>query len=170
MATKKLGVILADDYYENLELHYPRLRLKEAGFEVKVAGPEANKTYKSKEGYWAQSDCVFADIDPAKVAVLIIPGGYAPDRLRRYEACLSLVKAVNDAGGVIGQICHGPWVSVSAKILKGRRATCFFAIKDDVINAGAEYSTDKVVVDGKLVSAQTPEDLPEFMAAILKLV
>lgn len=104
------------------------------------------------------------------MAVLIIPGGYAPDRLRRYEACLSLVKAVHEAGGIIGHICHGPWVSISAKILHGRKSTCFFAIKDDVINAGAQYSTDKVVVDGTLVSAQTPEDLPEFMAAILKLV
>lgn len=91
------------------------------------------------------------------MAVLIIPGGYAPDRLRRYDACLALVKAVSEAGGVVGHICHGAWVAISAKILAGRRTTCFFAIKDDVINSGAEYSTDKVVVDGKLVSAQTPE-------------
>ncbi len=165
----KLAVVFAEDNYECLELHYPRLRLVEAGFEVKVVGPKSATTYKSKEGYWAQSNAVVADVDPAKVAVVVVPGGFCTDRLRRFPDICDWLRAANDAGAVIGFICHGGWLPISAKIVKGKRVTCFFAIKDDLINAGAEYVDERVVVDGKMVTAQTPEDLPGFMAAILKL-
>jgi len=167
--SRGLAVVLAEKDYECLELHYPRLRLVEAGYTVQVAGPTSNHTYTSKEGYWAHSTHEFKAINPKDVKVLIVPGGFAPDRLRRYADCLNLVSEVCKNGGVIGFICHGAWVPISAKIVKGKKATCYFAIKDDLINAGADYSEAKVVVDGNLVSAQTPEDLPGFMSAILKL-
>jgi len=163
-------VVLAEKDYECLELHYPRLRLKEAGFDpVLVVGPTANTTYTSKEGYWAQATHDFKAINAKDVKVLIVPGGFAPDRLRRYQTCLDLVADVFKSGGVVGFICHGGWVPVSAKILRGKKATCYVAIKDDLINAGADYQDAKVVVDGNLVSAQTPEDLPGFMSAILRI-
>lgn len=169
--SEKIAVVFADDNYECLELHYPRLRLVEAGYTVHVVGPKANEIYKSKEGYWAKSTKTVAEVDPAKVKVAIVPGGFCTDRLRRYpEICSFLHACWQDGNGaVVGYICHGAWLPISAKIVKGRKATCFFAIKDDLINAGAEYVEEKCVVDGKMVTAQTPEDLPAFMAAILKI-
>ena len=166
----RIAIVLADDNYEDLELHYPRLRLKEAGFEVHVTGLKKG-TYKSKFGYWANADTAFEDIDAGNVAVLIIPGGWAPDRLRRYPACVELVKKVHASGGVIGHICHGGSLAVSAQILKGVATTAFCSIKDDCVNAGAVWSDEKCVVDesARIVSAQTPEDLPAFMKGILSL-
>jgi len=167
-----LAVVLAEDQYECLELWYPKLRLEEAGFQVKLVGPKAKEKYLSKEGYWAFTDCVFSDIDPTQVKVLIIPGGLlCPDRLRRYADCLSLVKKAHENGAVIGFICHGAWVPISAKIIRGVKCTCFFAIKDDVMNAGAIYDESKVVVDEQnhCVSAQTPSDVAQFMKAVLAL-
>jgi len=161
-------IVLAEENYETLELHYPRLRLEEAGYSVKTVGPKSGEIYKSKEGYWAKTNATFKDINYQEVKVLVVPGGFCTDRLRRYPECNTLVHDVFMHGGVVAFICHGGWVPVSAKILKGKKATCFFAIKDDLINAGALYSEDKVVVDGNLVSAQTPDDLPEFMKATLK--
>ena len=174
MSGKKLAVVFAEDNYECLELHYPRLRLIEAGYDVHVVGPtdRVGATYKSKEGYWAVTHptSTVANLDPKSVAVVVVPGGFCTDRLRRYkDICEWLSAAWNDGNGaVVGHICHGAWLPISAKILKGRKTTAFFAIKDDVVNAGAVWSDDRCVVDGKLVSAQTPEDLPAFMAAILK--
>ena len=170
---KKKAVVLLEEQYETLEVHYPRLRLEEAGYEVVVAATEAKKKHLCKVGYWAFSTHAFGDINAEEVAVLVIPGGLlCPDRLRRYPECLELVRGVKAAGGVIGAICHGPWVAISAGILDGVRSTCFFSIKDDLINAGAEYDADSRVVvdsDANYVSAQTPNDLPGFMAAILDL-
>lgn len=101
------------------------------------------------------------------IKVLIIPGGWCPDKLRRYEECLQLVQKARANNALIGIICHGASVGVSAKILKGVKMTCFHAIKDDVINAGANYVTDRVVSDQQIVTAQDPTDLPEFMKTIL---
>ena len=98
---------------------------------------------------------------------VVVPGGFAPDRLRRYEAVLDLVHGVHEKGGVVAAICHAAWVPISAGIMKGKRATCLSAIKDDLINAGADYVDKEVVVDGKLVTSRTPRDLPAFMPAII---
>jgi protease I len=163
-------VILVEDNYECLELWYPYYRLREHGVEVDLVGPENGKTYRSKEGYPAASDTPLAAALEKEYAVLVAPGGMAPDRLRRYPEILRLVKKVHDEGGVVASICHGPWVLISAKVLKGRRATCVSAIKDDVINAGAEYLDEEVVVDRNLVTSRTPKDLPAFSTAILRLV
>lgn len=169
--TKPIAVVFVDDLYECLEFHYPRLRLIEAGFEVVCVGVTAGSTFKSKEGYWGKSTATVGDVDAAQVEVAIVPGGFCTDRLRRYpEICDFLRQCWNDGNGaVVGYICHGAWLPISAKIVNGRRATCYFAIKDDLINAGVEYIDEKCVVDGRMVTAQTPEDLPAFMREILAL-
>ncbi|HLX64704.1 MAG TPA: type 1 glutamine amidotransferase domain-containing protein [Planctomycetota bacterium] len=166
---KPLAIVLAENIYENLELHYPRLRLIEAGFEVLVAGPKKGEVYQSKEGYPVRADVDFSEVDPKQIKVLIVPGGYAPDKLRRYKACNELVAAAWNAGAVVAFVCHAGWVPISAKIVKGRRLTSLPAIKDDLINAGAEWIDEPCVVDGKMVSAQVPKDLPAMMSAVLKL-
>jgi len=169
MASRGLAVVLADNIYENLELHYPRLRLIEAGYEVKVAGHKKEMTFESKEGYPVKSDCEFIEIDPKAVKVLIIPGGFAPDKLRRYESCKVLVSEAAKNGAIIGMICHAGWVAISAKILKGKKVTSVGAIRDDMENAGAIWVDEPCVVYGRLVSAQVPKDLPAMMKAILQI-
>jgi len=158
--------ILAEDMYEDLELWYPYYRLVEEGAEVKIIGPEA-KEYQSKHGYPVQADL---SADKAKVDNfdgVVVPGGFAPDRLRRYPAILNLVRGVFEKGGVVASICHGAWVLISAGIMKGKRATCVSAIKDDLINAGAIYLDQEVVIDGNLITSRTPRDLPAYLPAII---
>ena len=170
MESKGLAVVLAENVYECLELQYPRLRLIEAGFDVKIIAPEKHAVYESKDGYPVKSDGTFTDVDPQEIEVLIIPGGFAPDKLRRYPGCKHLVSSAYNAGAVVGFICHGGWVPISAKIVKGKKLTSVGAIRDDLENAGAHWVDEPVVVDGRMVSAQVPKDLPEFMVQILKLV
>ncbi|GMW00357.1 MAG: glutamine amidotransferase [Candidatus Hydrogenedentota bacterium] len=167
--SKGLAVVLAENIYENLELHYPRLRLIEAGYDVKVAAPKKGETYGSKEGYPAVSDCTFDEIDPDQVKILVVPGGFAPDKLRRYPECNRFVAACWEAGAIVGSICHAGWVPISAKIVKGKRMTSVNAIKDDLENAGAIWVDEPCVVDGRMVSAQVPKDLPAMMKAILAI-
>ena len=159
-------VVLAEDMYEDLELWYPYYRLLEEGAEVTLVGPEA-KTYESKYGYPAKAERAAAEVRVEDVDAVVVPGGFAPDRLRRYPAVLDLVRGVFEKGGVVAMICHAAWVPISAGILKGKRATCVSAIKDDLINAGATYVDEAVVVDGNLVTSRTPADLPVFMPAII---
>jgi protease I len=127
--------------------------------------------YKSKEGYWAKSTSLPSEINPADVKIVVVPGGFCADRLRRYPAiCQLLHDCFNEGNGaVVGFICHGAWLPISAHIVKDRRVTCFIAIKDDLINAGAVYVDQRCVVDGRMVTAQTPDDLPRFMEAILNV-
>jgi len=158
--------ILAEDMYEDLELWYPYYRLVEEGAEVKIIGPEAME-YQSKHGYPVQADL---SADKAKVDNfdgVVVPGGFAPDRLRRYPAILNLVQGVFEKGGIVASICHGAWVLISAGIMKGKRATCVSAIKDDLINAGAIYLDQEVVIDGNLITSRTPRDLPAYLPAII---
>ena len=162
----KKVVVLAEDEYEDLELWYPALRLREAGAEVIIAGP-AKKNYKSKHGYPAASQAKVADLDSKDYDAVIIPGGYAPDKLRKFKEVLDFVKAMDDAGKVVAAICHGGWVPVSAGIVSGKRMTCYVAIKDDVKNAGADYVDEPVVVDGNLITSRFPDDLPHFCKAII---
>jgi protease I len=170
MSSKALAVVLAEDIYEDLELQYPRLRLIEAGFDVRVVGPKKDHTYTSKYGYPVTTDAVAGDIDPTQVKVLCVPGGYAPDRIRRYPECNDLVAQAFAAGAVVGMVCHAGWVPISAGIVKGKRVTSVGAIKDDLENAGAQWVDEPCVVDGNLVSAQLPKDLPAMMEAILEKV
>jgi protease I len=165
--SKGLAVVYAENIYENLELQYPRLRLIEAGYDVCVVAPKKGETYTSKEGYPVKSDAEFSEINAKDVKVLVVPGGFAPDKLRRYPAGNELVAAAWNAGAVIAFICHAGWVPISAKIVKGKRVTSVPAIKDDLINAGAEWVDEPCVVDGKMITAQAPKDLPAMMKAVM---
>jgi protease I len=137
---------------------------------VTVVGPEAGHSYPSKLGYPAKSDKAARDVSANDFDVLIIPGGFAPDYLRRHDAILRLVSTMVEQGKVVAAICHGPWVLCSTQALKGRKATCFFAIKDDVSNAGATYVDAEVCRDGNLVTSRKPDDLPAFMKAVFDAV
>jgi len=156
----KRVAVLAEDHYENLELWYPVLRLREAGAEVTIVGPKAGESYKSKEGYPAKAELSMDDARAADFDAVIVPGGYAPDRMRRHQAMLRLVRESFQAGKVVA--------SISAGIVKGKTMTCVSAVKDDVINAGATYVDKEVVVDGNLISSRTPPDLPAFCREIVK--
>lgn len=160
--------ILIEQQYQVLEVWYPFFRLKEAGIPVKMLGTVENEIYPSKEGYPARSDAAVKDVSAGDFSGVLIPGGFAPDFMRRYPEFAKFVRAVHDQKGIVASICHGGWMLVSADILKGREATCFFAIKDDLIAAGCQYRDEEVVVDGNLITSRKPEDLPAFVVKILK--
>ena len=162
---KKIA-ILVEDSYEDLELWYPYYRLMEEGADVKLIGPEA-KVYKSKYGYPAKADLSVAEAKAGDFQGIIVPGGYAPDKLRRYPKILDLVREVFENGGIVASICHGPWVLISANIMKGKKTTAVIALKDDLINAGAIYLDKEVVIDNNLITSRTPKDLPAFLPAII---
>ena len=166
----KRVAILAEDHYEDLELWYPLLRLREEGAEVTVVGTGSASSHQSKHGYPVTVDVEAGEVSADDFDAVVVPGGYAPDRLRRYPAVTDLVRRMGEQGKVVAAICHGPWVLVSAGILKDHRATSFFAIKDDLVNAGATWVDEAVVVDGNLVTSRTPDDLPAFMRAIISLL
>src|ERR1700732_1341070 len=144
---KKIAVF-ADNFYQEMELWYPYFRFQEAGAEVVLVAAEAGATYTSKLGYPAKSDISYDELKTTKFDGVIVPGGFAPDRMRRYAAANQFVHDMDRAGKLVAAICHGPWVLCSANMLKGRRATSFFAIKDDVINAGARWEDAEGVVAG----------------------
>src|SRR5690349_6106486 len=166
----KRAAILVEQQYQEMEVWYPVDRLREAGCKVTLVGPEAGATYPSKLGYPAKSDKGAKEVSPDDFDVLVIPGGFAPDYLRRSEAVLRLVRGIAEQGKVLAAICHGPWVLCSTPALRGKRATCFFAIKDDVTNAGAQYVDAEVVRDGNLITSRKPDDLPAFLHTLLQAV
>ena len=168
--TGKRAAVLVEQQYQEMEVWYPVYRLREAGCQVTLVGPEAGHTYPSKLGYPAKSDKSIKDVSADDFDLVVIPGGFAPDFLRRTEAILRFVSNMAEQGKVVAAICHGPWVLCSTQALKGRKATCFFAIKDDVINAGASYIDAEVVRDGNLITSRKPDDLPAFMQAIVQAV
>lgn len=162
-------VILVGPDYEDLEVWYPKLRLEEAGYEAPLIGM-GDASYKGKHGYPANVDGNAADVDPASLAGVLAPGGWAPDKLRRDRAVLDMIRAVDAAGGLVATICHGPWILISAGIVKGRRLTSTIGIRDDVVNAGAIWVDEEVVIDGNLVSSRVPKDLPAFGAAMVQVL
>jgi len=162
--------ILIEDAYQVLEVWYPYLRLREEGIETVLVGSGAKREYVSKEGYPAPEELSIKKARPKDFSGVVIPGGYAPDILRRYEEINRFVREVFSSGKLTAAICHGGWVLVSAGILKGKNATGFFAIKDDMMNAGAHFLDREVVVDGNLVTSRNPYDLPAFCREILKFL
>jgi len=165
---QKTIAILVEDLYQVLEVWYPLLRLREEGVGVVTVGTGTKDEYKSKEGYPVKVDTSIDKVKLEQFDGVIIPGGYAPDILRRFDKVNDFVRKLYLNGKVVASICHGGWVLVSAGILKGKKATSFFAIKDDLIAAGAQYEDKEVVVDKNLITSRKPEDLPSFMRAIIK--
>jgi protease I len=163
----KKVIILAEEMYNEFELWYPYYRLLEAGAEVALVGSGSAPVYKSKLGLPVGVQTSADRVDPKKFNGLIIPGGYAPDHMRRYPAMVGLVKEIFGAGKVVAAICHAGWMLASAEVVRGKRLTSFFAIKDDLIHAGAEWVDQEVVVDGNLITSRKPDDLPAFMRAVI---
>jgi protease I len=161
--------VLVEDNYQVLEVWYPYLRLREEGIETVLVGT-GKKEYKSKEGYPAQEELSIDKVKPADFDAVVIPGGYAPDILRRYAKVNDFVRDLFKANKLVAAICHAGWVLVSADILKGKKATCFSAIKDDLVNAGARFIDKEVVVDGNLITSRNPYDLPAFCREIIRFL
>ena len=162
----KTVLFFAGPVYEDLELWYPKIRLEEEGARTVVAGlgePE----YKGKHGYPVKVDTAVDGLRAADFDGLVIPGGFAPDKMRRNAKLLELTREIFNARKPVGFICHAGWVPISARILKGKRATSVSAIRDDMENAGCIWSDAPVVVDGNLISSRTPADLPDFMRALI---
>lgn len=159
--------VLAESQYQELELWYPVLRFREAGADVIVAAPEGSALYASKIGYPVRSDVAVTDISASDVDALIIPGGFAPEAMRRSAPLLDLVRDCFTDGVLVAAICHAGWVLASAGIACGRTLTCVPVIRDDLISAGAHYRDQPVVRDGNLITSRLPNDLPAFCAEII---
>lgn len=163
---QKTLLTFVDDIYEDLELWYPKLRLQEAGYDMRLAALEL-KTYKGKHGYPAKSDLLLPNAKSQDFAGLLVPGGFMPDKLRRDPKVLSLTSEFFAQGKLVAFICHGGWIPISAKILNGKRVTGSRGIKDDLENAGGIWLDEPVVVDGNLISSRTPLDLAPFAKAMV---
>ncbi len=157
-----------DDIYEDLELWYPKLRLIEAGAGVTVASPKAGVRYAGKHGYPCTSDAAIGEVRESDFAGLVIPGGFAPDKLRRDPRVLALVREFAEHGKLVAAICHAGWIPISAGVYRGVRVTGSPGIKDDLVNAGAIWEDASVVVDRHFISSRKPDDLPDFCRAILQ--
>jgi protease I len=162
----KTILFFAGPLYEDLELWYPKIRLEEEGARTVVAGT-GEKTYQGKRGYPLTVDTDVDRIEAGDFDGLVIPGGYAPDIMRRSQKLLQLTREIYQAGKPVAFICHAGWVPISAGIVRGKRGTSVGAIKDDLVNAGMLWEDSPVVVDGNMISSRTPADLPQFCKAII---
>jgi len=163
-------VILVDNIYQEMEVWYPLYRLREAGAAVVTVGATAGATYTSKLGYPVHCDKSYDEVSASQFDGVVVPGGYAPDHIRRHAKANQLVHDFDAQGKLVAAICHAAWVLCSANMLKGRKATSFFAIKEDVIHAGAEWVDAEVVVDRNLVTSRKPDDLPAFCRAMIAVL
>lgn len=163
-------LIFVEDGYEDMELMYPKYRLEEAGYRVVVAGPKSRQQYLGKHGYPCTSDASVSEVSEANFVGVICPGGWAPDKLRRLEQVKTLVAQFDQSKKLIAAICHGGWIPISAGVYAGVRVTGSLGIKDDLINAGGIFEDTSVVVDRHFVSSRKPDDLPMFLAAVLKIL
>ncbi len=159
--------VLAENLYDERELWYPAIRMREAEAEVTIVGPSKGATYTSKHGLPVTADAAAGEVRAADFDAIIIPGGYSPDHMRRTPAMVRLVKEAHEQGKVVAAICHAGWMLVSAGLLKGKTVTSFFSIKDDVVAAGAEWVDREVVRDGNLITSRNPNDLPAFCREII---
>ncbi|MCX7751027.1 MAG: type 1 glutamine amidotransferase [Candidatus Bipolaricaulota bacterium] len=165
LSGKRVAILVAD-LYQELEFWYPYLRLKEEGAEVVAVGPE-KREYKSRLGYPAQAELGAGEAHASRFDAVVIPGGYAPDYLRRSPALVAFVRDMAQAGKPVAAICHGGWMLCSARVVKGKRVTSVPAIRDDLENAGATWVDQEVVQDGNLITARVPSDLPAFLRALI---
>ena len=169
LAEKRI-LMFVGDVYEDLEVWYPKLRLIEAGAEVVLAGREAKQTYAGKHGYPCRSDVAISAVRAAEFDGLVVPGGFMPDQLRRDTGVLEIVRQFDAAGKLIAAVCHGGWIPISAGVYRGVRVTGSLGIKDDLVNAGAIWEDQSVVVDRHFVSSRKPDDLPDFCRGILSVL
>jgi len=168
--TGKKIAILIEDMFNIYEFWYPYYRLKEAGAEVVVVGSGRKKSFTGKPATEVKADVAADSVSAADFDGVVVPGGYAPDMMRRYPAMVKLVAEAVNSGKMVASICHAGWMLCSAKVLEGRKVTSYFAIKDDMIHAGGDWVDEPVVVDGKLVTSRTPDDLPVFLPAIIEVL
>lgn len=166
---KKIA-ILVDNLYQEMEIWYPLYRFREAGATVVTVGASKGATYASKLGYPCVADLSYDEVRAADFDGVVVPGGFAPDHIRRHARANQFVHDVDAQGKLVAAICHGLWVLCSARMLKGRRVTSFFAIQDDVANAGARWEDAEVIVDGNLVTSRKPDDLPAFCRASIDVL
>ena len=160
-------LMFVDDDYEDLELWYPKLRMMEERALITVAGPESNKVYTGKNGYPCKSDIAIDNVNDKDYDGLIIPGGFAPDKLRRIPKVLEITRNIFNSGKLVAHICHAGWIPISAGIMKGFKCTSTPGIKDDLINAGAVWVDEACVVDRNMISSRRPDDLPDFCRVII---
>ncbi|MEX0780491.1 MAG: type 1 glutamine amidotransferase domain-containing protein [Balneolales bacterium] len=166
---KRILMFVAD-LFEDMELLYPKIRLKEAGAHVVVAGEMQGNAYKGKHGHPCEADEAFVNIRSKDFDALVIPGGFAPDKLRREKKVLDVTRTFHEMGKPIAYICHAGWVPISAGIVKGFRVTSTRAIKDDLVNAGAEWVDEPLVVDRHHITSRNPGDLPQFCNGIIQMM
>lgn len=169
LSGKKI-LMFVDDLYEDLELWYPKIRLREEGAEIIIAGSDNGTIYKGKHGYPCKAEADYENLKADEFDALVIPGGFAPDKLRRIKKVLDLTRDIFNSGKPVAHICHAGWIPISAGIMKGYKCTSTPGIKDDLINAGAEWINAPVVVDRNMISSRNPEDLPEFCKAIIQML
>jgi protease I len=162
--------ILVDQQYQEMEVWYPIYRFREANARVVTVGATAGAVYPSKVGYPCKADVSWEEANAIDFDGVVVPGGFAPDFIRRHVSAINFVRDFNKQGKLVAAICHGPWVLCSADVLRGKRATSFFAIKDDVVNAGALWEDSEVVRDGNLVTSRNPDDLPAFCVACMEVL
>ncbi len=160
-------LIMSADEFEDLELLYPYYRLKEAGHEVDIASMVAGDIV-GKHGIVARAGLDFKGVDPEEYDALVIPGGRAPERVRTDETALKLVRRFFERGKPVAAICHGPQILVSAGVVKGKKATCYRSVTEELKRAGAKYVDAEVVVDGNLITSRFPDDLPAFARELLR--
>jgi protease I len=160
--------ILAENMYQEMELWVPYYRLREEGADVKVIGAGGAKSYTSKHGYPVGVDAQAEQVKAVEFDAVIVPGGYAPDMMRRHASMVKLVREAAQQGKVVAAICHAGWMLASAGVVTGKKVTSFFSIKDDMVNAGGQWSDTEVAVDGNLITSRRPDDLPAFCREIIR--
>lgn len=166
LQNKRIAILLEQQYQE-LEAWYPNYRLIEEGAEVHFIAPEANKEYPGKFGYPAKSYLSIEEVTPADYDAVIVPGGFAPDFMRRIPKMIEFVRQMNDEGKIVAAICHGGWILASAEIINGKKVTSFSAIKDDLIHAGGLWEDSEVVRHENIITSRKPDDLPAFCRMII---
>lgn len=163
----KKVAILVENMFNVFEFWYPYYRLKEAGAEVVVVGSGSAEVFTGKPATEVRADAGAEQVSASDFDGMVIPGGYAPDIMRRHPKMVQLVKEMYGAGKVVAAVCHAGWMLASADIVKGKRITSYFSIKDDMVHAGANWVDEEVAVDGNLITSRKPDDLPAFMRAII---
>ena len=166
----KTAAIFIANMFEDVELIYPYYRMKEEGAKVYLLGQDEAETYTGKKGLSEKSDISIRNADSSEFDFLIIPGGYSPDQMRMEPKFIEFTKEMNEQGKIIAAICHAPWILASADIIRQRRVTSWPSLKDDLVNAGAEYVDQEVVVDGNIITSRMPVDLPAFCRTIIQHV